>query len=275
MDNSPWIALVGPFPHALRPSTRWRDRYQRAPRAIAANDLAGALIDAALDGVIVHWDAPDRLDIAADVAAAGQPLCLPGPLTPGERGRLAHADQSSLLGAPSHALPAVRAMSHGVAAGETGPVRYVSVRRLTRPAPAARHYAPLTDALTAAATLIDDTPVWVFAQAAHNAGADTIVATVHFAAAEAMATWVQTPEGPAHDDWLLYGTKSMLRQRDETADHTLAAHLFDHWLGVRTGRDEPLLCAEQALTAAQLASAVARSVHENRRVAWQEVAVNG
>ena len=86
---------------------------------------------------------------------------------------------------------------------------------------------------------------------------------------------MQTPGGPAHDEWLLYGTKGMAHQRDENADHTLAAGLFDHWLSVRTGRDEPLLCAEQAVTAARIARAVGVSLRERRRVDWQEVAENG
>ena len=87
-----------------------------------------------------------------------------------------------------------------------------------------------------------------------------------------MATWVQVPDGPVHDDWMVYGTKGMLHQRDEAADHTLAAHLLDHWLSVRSGREEPLMCAEQTLTAERLAQAIDRSLQERRRVAWQEVA---
>lgn len=157
----------------------------------------------------------------------------------------------------------------------TGPVRYVTVRRLTQPAPAAPHLAPLTDALVTAAGLIDDSPEWIFANRSVHENATSIIVNLHYPAAEVMATWVQVPAGPVHDDWMLYGTKGMLHQRDEHADHTMAAHLFDHWLSVRSGRDDPLLCVDQALSAALLAEAVDRSLRERRRVAWQEVADNG
>ncbi len=275
MQEYPWVALVGPFPVNVRPSSRWRSRYQRAPRTIEADGLEEALASSALDSVILHWNLPERLGLAQQVLTAGQPLCLPGPLSPDERKLIESSNSPPFLGAPSHALPAVRAIRLALGEENTGPVRYVTVRRLTQPAPAAPHLAPLTDALATAAGLIDDAPEWVFANRSVHDNATSIVANVHYPAAEVMATWVQVPAGPVHDDWLLYGTKGMLHQRDENADHTMAAHLFDHWLSVRSGRDAPLLCAEQASTAARLSQAVERSLHERRRVTWQEVVANG
>ena len=275
VQDYPWVALVGPFPEDVRPDSRWRNRYQRAPRTIEADGLERALASPALDSVIVHWNLPDRLGLARQVLAAGQPLCLPGPLSPDERALLESSDSPPFLGAPSHALPAVRAMRLALGEESTGPVRYVTVRRLTQSASAAPHLAPLADALATAAGLIDATPEWVFANRSVHENATTIIASIHFPAAEVMATWVQVPAGPVHDDWLLYGTKGMLHQRDENADHTLAANLFDHWLGVRSGRESPLLCGDQASTAARLAEAVERSLQERRRIAWEEVAANG
>lgn len=275
MQDTSWVALVGPFPPEIRPGSRWRDRYQRKPLTIRADGLAEALADPTLDSVILHWNLPDRLSLAQSVLESDRPLCLPGPLTLEEQQLLRSANRSPFLGGPSSTLPAVRAMRLALGDENTGPVRYVAVRRLSQPAPAAPHYAPLVDALETAASFIDEDPEWVFAQRAERAEATSIIANLHFPSAEVMATWVQTPGGPAHDDWLLYGTKGMVHQRDEHADHTMAAHLFDHWLGVRTGRDEPLLHAEQAVTAARLAQAVYCSLHEHRRIAWQEVAANG
>ena len=275
MDNSAWVALVGPFPAELRPASRWRDRYRRAPRTIAADGLEAALSDRALDSVILHWNLPERLSLAQRVLDAERPLCLPGPLTRAEAQLLQSAGRGPLLGAPSHALPAVRAMRLALGEENTGPARYAAVRRLTQPAPAAPRIAPLADAITAAVSLIDDTPDWIFANRGEHKGTTTINANVHFPTAEAAATWVQTPGGPAFDEWLLYGTRGMAQQRDENADHTLAAGLFDHWLSVRTGRDEPLLRVEQAVYAARIAQAVAESLRERRRVDWQEVAENG
>ena len=275
MQDSPWVALIGPFPQEIRPSTRWRDRYQRSPRTLPADGLEAALANPALDSVILHWNLPERLSLAQRVLHAERPLCLPGPLTLEEQQFLRSANCSPLLGGPSSALPAVRAMRLALGDENTGPVRYVAVRRLTQPAPAAPHFAPLADALETALSFMDEDPVWVFAQRAERAESTTIIANLHFPSAEVMASWVQTPDGPAHDDWLLYGTKGMLHQRDEEADHTLAAHLFDHWLSVRGGRDELLLHPMQALIAARLAQAVERSLQERRRIAWQEVAVNG
>lgn len=275
MDGSPWVALVGPFPNEIRPASRWRDRYQRTPRTIAAGELEEALTDPLLDSVILYWNLPDRLALAKRVMATDRPLCLPGPLTPDELQLLQATSVTPFLGAASLVLPAVRAMRLALDPEQTGPVRYVAVRRLTQAAPTAPHFAPLTVALVTAASLIDDTPDWIFANRAEYKESTTIIVNVHFPSAEVTATWVQVPDGPAHDDWLLYGTRGMLHQRDEEADHTLAAHLFDHWLSVRSGRDEPLMCAEQALTAAGLAQAISRSIEENRRVAWQEVAANG
>ncbi len=275
MQDSPWVALIGPFPQEIRPSTRWRDRYQRSPRTLPADRLEAALANPALDSIVLHWNLPERLSLAQRVLHAERPLCLPGPLTLEEQQFLRSADRSPLLGGPSSALPAVRAMRLALGDENTGPVRYVAVRRLTQPAPATPHFAPLADALETASSFIDEDPEWVFAQRAERAESTTIIANLHFPSAEVMATWVQTPDGPAHDDWLLYGTKGMLHQRDEEADHTLAAHLFDHWLSVRGGRDELLLHPMQALIAARLAQAVERSLQERRRIAWQEVAVNG
>ncbi len=275
MDDSPWVALVGPFPTELRPTTRWRDRYGRLPRTIHARALAEALADPALDSVILHWNLPERPALAEDVLARGLPLCLPGPLAREEERLVRAANGSVFLGAPSNALPAVRAMRLALGDDTTGPVRYVAVRRLTQPAPGAPHYAPLADALETAASFVPGDPAWVFAQRAERAETTTIIANLHFPAAEVMATWAQAPGGPAHDDWLLYGTKGMVHRRDENAGHTLAAQLFDHWLSVRGGRDEPLLWPEQALTAARLARAVDRSLQERRRIAWQEVADDG
>ena len=275
MQDSPWVALVGPFPQEIRPSTRWRDRYQRSPRTLPADGLEAALANPALDSVILHWNLPERLSLAQRVLHAERPLCLPGPLTLEEQQFLRSANRSPLLGGPSSALPAVRAMRLALGDDNTGPVRYIAVRRLTQPAPAAPHYAPLADALETACSFIDVDPAWVFAQRAERAGTTTITVNLHFPSAEVMATWVQTPGGPAHDDWLLYGTKGMLHQRDEEADHTLAAHLFDHWLSVRGGRDDLLLHSMQSLIAARLALAVERSLQERRRVAWQEVAKHG
>ena len=272
MDDYPWVALVGPFPKALRPSTRWRDRYQRVPRTIQTCELEGALTDPTLDSVILYWNLPDRLTLAERVLATNRPLCLPGPLTPDELQLLQSSSSSPFLGAASLVLPAVRAMQLALDPEKTGPARYVAVRRLTRSAPAAPHYAPLTVALVTAATLIDDTPDWVFASCAEYKETTTIIVNLHYPSAEVMATWVQVPDGPVHDDWMVYGTKGMLHQRDEAADHTLAAHLLDHWLSVRSGREEPLMCTEQANTAACLAQAIDRSLQERRRVAWQEVA---
>lgn len=237
--------------------------------------LAEALAAPTLDSVILHWNLPERLSLAQRVLKANRPLCLPGPLTLEEAQLLQFSSCPPLLGGPSSALPAVRAMRLALGEESTGPVRYIAVRRLTQPAPAAQHYAPLADALQTASSFIDEDPEWVFAQSAERAETTTIIANLHFPSAEVMASWVQTPGGPAHDDWLLYGTKGMVQQRDENADHTMAAHLFDHWLSVRGGRDEPLLCAEQAVTATRLAQAVARSLQERRRVAWQEVKERG
>ena len=275
VQDYPWVALVGPFPLDVRPSSRWRNRYQRAPQTIAADALEEALASLALDSVILHWDLPDRLGMAQSVLKADRPLCLPGPLTPDEQKLLDLSGSTAFLGTPSHALPAVRAMRLSLSEENTGPVRYVTVRRLTQPAPAAPHLAPLTDALVTAAGLIDDSPEWIFANRSVHENATSIIVNLHYPAAEVMATWVQVPAGPVHDDWMLYGTKGMLHQRDEHADHTMAAHLFDHWLSVRSGRDDPLLCVDQALSAALLAEAVDRSLRERRRVAWQEVADNG
>ncbi len=272
MVNKPWIALVGPFPAELRPSTRWRDRYQRVPRTIQTNELEAALADPTLDSVILYWNLPDRLTLAERVLATDRPLCLPGPLTPDELQLLQASSSSPFLGAASLVLPAVRAMKLALDPEKTGPARYVAVRRLTKTAPTAPHFAPLTVALVTAASLIDDTPDWVFANRAEYEGTVTIIVNLHFPSAEVMATWVQMPDGPVHDDWMVYGTKGMLHQRDEAADHTLAAHLLDHWLSVRSGRDEPLMCPEQALTAARLAQAIDRSLEERRRISWQEVA---
>lgn len=272
MEGSPWVALVGPFPTEIRPTSRWRDRYQRTPRTITVGELDEALTDPTLDSVVLYWNLPDRLTLAQRVMATSRPLCLPGPLTPDELQLLENSAVTPFLGAASLVLPAVRAMRLALDPEKTGPVRYVAVRRLTQPAPTAPHFAPLTVALVTAASLVDDNPDWVFARRAEREESDTIVVNVHFPSAEVMATWVQVPEGPAHDDWLVYGTKGMLHQRDEVADHTLASHLFDHWMSVRAGRDEPVMCAEQALTAACLARAVSRSIEENRRVAWEEVA---
>jgi len=192
-----------------------------------------------------------------------------------EQQLLRSANRPPFLGTPSRALPAVRAMRLALGEESTGPVRYVAVRRLTHPAPAAQHYAPLADALETAFSFMDEDPEWIFAQRAERAETITITANLHLPTAEVMATLVQVPGGPAHDDWLLYGTKGMAHQRDENADHTMAVHLFDHWLGVRTGRDEPLLHAAQATTAARLAQAIDRSLHERRRVGWQEIDING
>ena len=275
MDGSPWVALVGPFPTELRPTTRWRDRYGRLPRTIAADGLEEALADAALDSVILHWNLPERPALAERVLARGLPLCLPGPLAPDEAQLLESANGSVFLGAPSNALPAVRAMRLALGDDTTGPVRYVAVRRLTLPAPGAQRYAPLADALQTAASFLPEDPAWVFAQRAERAGTTTITANLHFPSAEVMATWVQVPGGPAHDDWLLYGTRGMVHRRDENAGHTLAAHLSDHWLSARGGREEPLLHPMQAFTAASLAQAVDRSLQERRRIAWQEVADDG
>ena len=272
MDDYPWVALVGPFPKELRPSTRWRDRYQRVPRTIQTCELEGALADPTLDSVILYWNLPDRLTLAQRVLATNRPLCLPGPLTPDELQLLQSSSSSPFLGAASLVLPAVRAMKLALDPEKTGPARYVAVRRLTRSAPTAPHYAPLTVALVTAATLIDDTPDWVFASCAEYKETTTIIVNLHYPSAEVMATWVQVPDGPVHDDWMVYGTKGMLHQRDEAADHTLAAHLLDHWLSVRSGREEPLMCAEQTLTAERLAQAIDRSLQERRRVAWLEVA---
>lgn len=275
MEGSPWVALVGPFPQEIRPKSRWRDRYQCTPRTIAAGDLEEALADPTLDSVILYWNLPDRLTLAERVMSANRPLCLPGPLTPDELQLLQSSSVTPFLGAASLVLPAVRAIRRALETEKTGSVRYVTVRRLTHPAPTAPHFAPLTVALVTGDTLIDDTPDWVFANRAENEGSTTIIVNVHYPTAELMATWAQVPNGPVHDDWLVYGTKGMLHQRDEEADHTLAANLFDHWLGVRSGRDEPLLHPEQALSAARLAGAIDRSLNERRRVSWQEVADNG
>ena len=272
MQNLPWVALVGPFPKELRPSTRWRDRYQRVPRTIQACELADALADPTLDSVLLYWNLPDRLTLAERVLATDRPLCLPGPLTPDELQLLQSSSSSPFLGAASLTLPAVRAMKLALDPEKTGPTRYVAVRRLTQPAPTAPHFAPLTIALVTAACLVDDTPDWVFASRAEYSDTITIIVNLHFPSAEVMATWVQVPEGPVHDDWMVYGTKGMLHQRDEAADHTLAANLLDHWLSVRSGRDEPLMCAEQALIAACLAQAIDLSLQERRRVALREVA---
>lgn len=242
---------------------------------IHARALEEALADAALDSVILHWNLPERLALAERVLARGLPLCLPGPLTSEEERLVPAANGSVFLGAPSNALPAVRAMRLALGDETTGPVRYVAVRRLTQPAPGAPRYAPLADALQTAASFMEEDPAWVFASRAERAETTTIIANLHFPAAEVMATWAQVPGGPAHDDWLLYGTRGMVHRRDEHADHTLAAHLFDHWLSVRSGREEPLLHAAQALTAARLAQAVNRSLQERRRIAWQEVADDG
>ena len=275
MANEPWVALAGPFPAELRPTSRWRDRYQRVPRTIQTSELEEALADPMLDSVILYWNLPDRLTLAERVLATNRPLCLPGPLTPDELQRLQTPASSPFLGAASLVLPAVRAMKLALDPENTGPARYVAVRRLTKAAPTAPHFAPLTVALVTAASLIDDTPDWVFASRAEYKETTTIIVNLHFPSAEVMATWVQAPDGPVHDDWLLYGTKGMLHQRDETADHTLAAHLLDHWLSVRSGREEPLMCPEQALTAARLAQAIDSSLEERRRVAWQEVGTDG
>ncbi|MDE2815708.1 MAG: hypothetical protein OXM03_13415 [Chloroflexota bacterium] len=275
MQDTPWVALVGPFPLEIRPGSRWRDRYQRMPLTIRADGLAEALASPTLDSVILHWNLPDRLSLAQSVLESDRPLCLPGPLTLEEKQLLRSANRSPLLGGPSSALPAVRAMRLALGDENTGPVRYVAVRRLSQPAPAALHYAPLADALETAFSFMEEDPEWVFAQRAERAEATSIIANLHFPSAEVMATWVQVPGGPAHDDWLLYGTKGMVHQRDEHADHTMAAHLFDHWLSVRGGRDELLLHPMQALIAARLAQAIDRSLHERRRVAWQEVAKRG
>ena len=272
MANEPWVALVGPFPAELRPSTRWRDRYQRVPRTIQTSDLEAALADPMLDSVILYWNLPDRLTLAERVLATDRLLCLPCPLTPDELQLLQASSSSPFLGAASLVLPAVRAMKLALDPEKTGPTRYVAVRRLTGPAPTAPHFAPLTIALVTAACLVDDTPDWVFANRAEYKGTITIIVNLHFPSAEVMATWVQAPDGPVQDEWMAYGTKGMLHQRDEAADHTLAAHLLDHWLSVRTGRDEPLMCAEQALTAACLAQAIDRSLQERCRVALREVA---
>ena len=110
MDDYPWVALVGPFPKALRPSTRWRDRYQRVPRTIQTCELEGALADPTLDSVILYWNLPDRLTLAQRVLATNRPLCLPGPLTPDELQLLQTSSSSPFLGAASLVLPAVRAM---------------------------------------------------------------------------------------------------------------------------------------------------------------------
>lgn len=275
MPDTPWVALVGPFPQELRPSSRWRDRYQRRPVTIPVESLEAALADSTLDSVILHWNLPERLSLAQSVLRSGQPLCLPGPLTLEEAQLLQSSSSAPLLGGPSRALPAVRAMRLALVEESTGPVRYVAVRRLTQPAPAAPHYAPLADALETAASFIDVDPEWVFAQRAERAETTAIVANLHYPSAEVMATWVQTPGGPAHDDWLLYGTQGMVQQREEHADHTMAAHLFDHWLSARAGRDDLLLHSMQAIVAARLAQAVERSLQERRRVAWQEVAKHG
>ena len=275
MDGSPWVALVGPFPNEIRPQSRWRDRYQRTPRTIAAGELEGALTDPTLDSVILYWNLPDRLSLAERVMATNRPLCLPGPLTPAELQIFRDSSPTPFLGAASLVLPAVRAMRLALDPEKTGPVRYVAVRRLTKSAPTAPHFAPLTVALVTAASLIDGTPEWVFASRAEHKETTTIIANLHFGAAEVMATWVQVPGGPVHDDWMVYGTNGMLHQRDEEADHTLAAHLFDHWLSVRSGREAPLMCTDQALTAACLAQAISRSIEEKRRVAWQEVVADG
>lgn len=275
VQESPWVALVGPFPPEIRPRSRWRDRYQRTPRTIAAKDLEEALADPLLDSVLLHWNLPDRLTLAGRVLATQRPFCLPGPLTPDELQLLQTSPSAPFLGAASLTLPAVRAMQLALDPEKTGPVRYVAVRRLTQSAPMAPHFAPLTIALFTAATFVDGTPEWVFARRAEHKETTTIIANLHFPSAEVMATWVQVPGGPAHDDWLLYGTKGMLHQRDEAADHTLAANLYDHWLSVRTGRAEPLMHPEQALEAARLAAAIGRSLHERRRISWQEVAANG
>jgi hypothetical protein len=271
VKESPWVALVGPFPADIRPSSRWRDRYQRLPRTIKPCELEEALADPMLDSVLLYWNLPDRLDLGERVLAANRPLCLPGPLTPDELRLLQSTATAPFLGAASLTLPAVRAMRLALDTEHTGPTRYVAVRRLTQLAPTAPHYAPLTVALVTAASLIDDTPDWIFASCAEHKETTTIIVNLHFASAEVMATWVQTPDGPNHDEWMAYGTKGMVHQRDESADHTLVAHLFDHWMSVRSGREEPLMCAEQALTAACLAQAIDRSLSERRRVDWQEV----
>lgn len=272
MPDFPWVALVGPFPSEIRPISRWRDRYRRVPRTIQACELEGALADPTLDSVLLYWNLPDRLALAERVQAANRPLCLPGPLTPDELQLLKNSSAPPFLGAASLTLPAVRAMKLALDPEKTGPVRYVAVRRLTQPAPTAPHFAPLTIALVTAATFLDDTPKWIFASRAEYEETTTFIVNLHFPSAEVMASWVQVPDGPVHDEWMVYGTNGMVHQRDEVADHTLAAHLLDHWLSVRSGRVEPLMCAEQALTAACLAQAIERSLRERRRVLWQEVA---
>lgn len=271
MQDILWVALVGPFPVEILPGSRWRDRYRRVPRTIEADSLEEALADPTLDSVMLHWNLPNRLRLAQSVLKSGRPLCLPGPLTSDERRLLDSAEHPPFLGTPSHALPAVRAMRLALSAENTGPVRYVTVRRLTQPAPGAPHFAPLTDAITTAAGLVDDAPEWLFANCSAHENATSIIVNLHFPIAEVMATWVQVPAGPVHDDWLLYGSQGMVHQRDENADHTIAAHVFDHWLSVRSGRDEPLLHAEQAETATRLAQAIDRSLHEGRRIEWQEI----
>jgi predicted dehydrogenase len=272
--NEPeWVGVVGPFPATLRPTTRWRDRYGLSVRPLAEQAIESALADPKSRGLMLHWRLQRRIEITQRALGAGKAVCLPGPLLPAQQAVLEGQYPHLLIGMPSHALPAVRAMRLAIGAQTTGPVRYVSVRRTSPPEPGTPQRAPLTDTLVAACTLLGQEPEWVFAYSSVRAGASTVAVNLHCANAEALCTWVQVPDGDPQEEWLLYGTCGMLQQRDTHSAETLATHLLDHWLAVQAGREEPLLCPQQSLQAARFSAAIELSLHKHQRVVWKEVAL--